>query len=67
MNLVRSGKGYVLGPESFADYYGVAAVPLEPEIRVWLKFICLEKNAGRPEIAALRRHLVKLCRERENT
>ena len=67
MNLVRSGKGYVLGPESFADYYGVAAVPLEPEIRVWLKFICLEKNAGRPEIAALRRHLVKICRERENT
>lgn len=67
MNLVRSGKGYVLGPESFADYYGVTAVPLEPEIRVWLKFICLEKNAGRPEIAALRRHLVKICRERENT
>ena len=64
MNLVRSGKGYVLGPESFADYYGVTAVPLEPEVWVWLKFICLEKNAGRPEIAALRRHLVKICRER---
>ena len=64
MNLVRSGKGYVLGPESFADYYGVTAVPLEPEVWVWLKFICLEKNAGRPETAALRRHLVKICRER---
>ena len=64
MNLVRSGKGYVLGPESFADYYGVTAVPLEPEVWVWLKFICLEKNAGRPEVAALRRHLVKICRER---
>lgn len=67
MNLVRGGKGYVIGPWSFAEYYGVAAVPLEPEINVWLKFICLQKNAGRPEISALRRHLAKVCQERLKT
>lgn len=64
MNLARSGKGYVIGPESFAEYYNVAAVPLEPELWIGLKFICLHKNEGRPEIAALRRYLEKICRER---
>ena len=67
MNLARSGKGYVIGPESFAEYYDVAAVPLEPELWIGLKFICLHKNEGRPEIAALRRYLEKICRERKQT
>ncbi len=58
MNLVRSGKGVVIGPESFASYYRVAAVPIVPEIQVKLKFICLRKNANRAEIAALRQRLL---------
>lgn len=64
MNLVRGGKGVLIGPESFASYYGVAAIPLKPEIRVWLKFICLQKNAHRSEIAALRQHLLMACRKK---
>ena len=63
MNLLRKGKGVVIGPESFADYYGVAAVPLTPEISVFLDFICLKRNSNRPEIAAIRKHLMKVCRE----
>lgn len=65
MNLLRQGKGIIIGPESFADYYGVSAVPLVPEIIVSLDFLCLQKNAGRAEIAALRKHLTKVCRERK--
>lgn len=44
MKLLRKGKGVVIGPESFADYYHVAAVPLVPEITVSLDFICLKKK-----------------------
>lgn len=65
MNLLRQGKGIIIGPESFADYYGVAAVPLVPETTVSLDFLCLQKNASRAEIAALRKHLMKVCRERK--
>ena len=61
MRLLRNGKGVTLGPASFAAYYGVAAVPIEPELSTSLDFICLEKNADRPETAALRKFLVKLC------
>lgn len=64
MNLVRGGKGVVIGPRSFAEYYGVAAVPLVPAVEVYLKFICLQKNAGRPELVHLRQHLLKVCRSR---
>ena len=61
MDLLRSGKGVIIGPQSFADYFGVAAVPLEPAVSASLDFICLNKNAARPEIATLRRYLQKLC------
>ena len=64
MNLLRSGKGIIIGPESFAEYYGVAAVPLAPRTVTSLDFICLKKNEDRTEIAALRKFLVKLCAER---
>lgn len=65
MNLLRGGKGVLIGPASFAEYYGVVAVPLSPETMTSLDFICLQKNAAIPEIAALRRYLVKLCAERK--
>ncbi|MBO5491852.1 MAG: hypothetical protein J5974_00825, partial [Pyramidobacter sp.] len=64
MDLLRSGKGVIIGPQSFADYFGVAAVPLEPAVSASLDFICLDKNAARPEIATLRRYLQKLCARR---
>lgn len=62
MNLLRKGMGVVIGPESFANYYGVAAVPLVPEVSVYLDFICLKRNANRPEIAAIRKHLMQSCK-----
>ena len=64
MNLVRGGKGVVLGPESFAPYFGVRAVALVPPAEVSLKFICLARDARRPEIVLFRNYLMKLCRSR---
>ena len=61
INLVRSGKGILIGPESFADYYGVAAVPLSPKRITSLDFICLQRDAKRPAIAALREFLRERC------
>ena len=66
MGLVRSGKGVILGPLSFADYYGVAAVPLSPAMSVDLKFICLQRSSGRPDIVLFRRYMTELCRGRKN-
>ena len=62
IKLVRSGKGVILGPRSFADYYNVAAVPLDPPEDVYLEFICLGKNAMRPDILMFRRFMEELCK-----
>lgn len=67
MRLVRDGSGVILGPESFASYFGVAAVPLVPKQTVCLSFICLRQNADRPEIRLLCRHLQEVCRKRLET
>lgn len=61
MDLLRSGKGVIIGPKSFASYFGVAAVPLSPSTTASLDFICLEKNTDLPEVSTLRRYLQKLC------
>ena len=62
MRLVRDGMGIAMGPESFADYFRVAAVPLEPETWVSLQFICLQSCLKRPEIRLFRDYLTALCR-----
>ena len=67
MDLLRSGKGVIIGPQSFAAYFDVAAVPLAPHVTASLDFICLRKNAELPEIATLRRYLQKLCAGRCGT
>lgn len=64
MRLVRDGMGVVLGPRSFAGYFGVAAVPLLPETWVSLRFICLKSNLRRPEITGFRDYLLDICRRR---
>lgn len=64
MSLARSGVGVVLGPESFARYYNVAAVPLEPETEASLRFVCLKSLLQRREIRQMRDYLIRLCRER---
>ena len=63
MSLTRSGVGVVLGPESFARYYNVAAVPLDPETEASLRFVCLKNLLQRREIRQLRDYLVRVCRE----
>ena len=63
MSLVRDGVGVVLGPTSFARYYNVAAVPLEPETEASLRFVCLKSLLQRREIRQLRDYLVQVCRE----
>lgn len=59
MDLVRSGQGVLLGPESFADYYHVRAVPLEPEMQVSLDLICLEERRQEQEIDRFIRALLQ--------
>ena len=57
MALVQRGKGYALGPVSFAEYFGVAAVPLEPEIQVALNILCRKEDQASALITNLRRYL----------
>ena len=64
MRMVRDGMGVALGPESFADHYRVAAVPLDPEVWVSLQFICLNASLKRPEIRGLRDNLLEYCQTR---
>lgn len=61
MQLVRRGKGIISGPKSFADYYGVAAVPLTPYTEGTLSFICLRKNEKRPDILLFKRYMIEIC------
>ena len=62
MRLVRDGMGIAMGPESFAEYFDVASVPLEPEAWVSLQFICLQSGLKRPEIRRFHDYLAALCR-----
>ncbi len=39
MAMVRAGKGWALGPESFASYFNITAVPIVPETQIELNFI----------------------------
>ena len=64
MRLVRDGMGVVLGPESFASYYGVSAVPLHPETVVSLKFICLQNGMKKKDVQLFRSYLCGVCRRR---
>jgi DNA-binding transcriptional LysR family regulator len=57
MELVRNGNGFTLGPESFGDYYHVAAVPLEPSEEQSFSFVCLYSNRNRPELKLFRSYL----------
>lgn len=65
MRLVRDGMGIAMGPESFASYFHVKAVPLNPETWVSLQFICLQSSLKRPEIKRFRDHLISLCKRTE--
>lgn len=62
MKMVQSGVGIALGPESFAEYFRLAAVPLVPERRASLQFICPRALLQRREIRELRECLTELCR-----
>ena len=61
MRLVRDGMGIAMGPQSFAEYFHVAAVPLEPETWVSLQFICLSPSLKQSEIRRFRDYLLNLC------
>ena len=65
MRLVRDGMGVAMGPESFADYFHVAAVPLVPETWVSLQFICLKSSLKHPEARQFRDYLLAICKQRE--
>ena len=64
MSLVRSGKGVALGPQSFADFYQLAAVELSPKVEITLKFICLQSSLDRREVQLFRDYLLETCRRK---
>lgn len=66
MDLVRSGTAIGLGPQSFAAYYHVSAVPISPETMTALDFICLKSSIRRKDIQQFRDHLLTICKERWN-
>ena len=66
MQLVRDGMGIAMGPASFADYFRIKAVPLEPETWISLQFICLHSSLNHPEIKRFRDYLARLCAPSED-
>ncbi len=66
MSLVKSGKGYALGPASYGKHYDVAAVPMIPEIYISLSFICLKQRAQEPSFILFRDFLTELCQHRRS-
>jgi len=61
MEMVRGGTGVALGPESFAEYYGVCTVPLDPPEEESLYFVCLREKQEQAGIRALRKYLQENC------
>lgn len=62
MSLIRSGKGFALGPRSFSDRFGVAAVPMVPEIYIAVNVVCLKRRDQDPRVLQLERYLREYCR-----
>ena len=60
MQLVRDGMGIAMGPASFADYFRIKAVPLEPETWISLHFICLKASLNQPVVRRFRDYLIAL-------
>ena len=60
MKMVKSGSGIAIGPQSFAEYYGVMAVPLVPARQDSLYFACLKSKKKEPEIRDFQRYLTTL-------
>lgn len=63
MQLVREGVGVAVGPESFGEYYHVAAVPLAPEMQISLQFICLKSSLKRQETRQFRDYLLAVTKD----
>lgn len=61
MSLVRSGKGYALGPSSYGRHYQVAAVPMIPETYISLSFICLKHRVKEPQFTQFLDFLAGQC------
>ncbi|MBQ3076394.1 MAG: LysR family transcriptional regulator [Clostridia bacterium] len=57
MTLIKSGKGFALGPPSFVDRYQVAAVPMVPFAEIGLNLICLRQNRRDPLVQQLESYL----------
>jgi len=66
MVLIRSGKGIALGPRSFARRYGVAAVPMLPEMDAPLSLICMKQNCQNPLVVQMKEYLKEYIREMRN-
>ena len=62
MRLVRDGMGIAMGPQSFSDYFQVAAVPLDPETWISLQFLCLSSSLKKNEIRQFRDYLLEVCK-----
>ncbi len=64
MDLVRSGTAVGLGPQSFASYYQVSAVPSVPGDDDLSGFYLPQEQHPPEDIQQFRDHLLAVCRER---
>lgn len=63
LKMVRMGKGYLIGPASFGDYFDVCAVPKKDQSYASLCFICLNLNKDIPIIQEFRTYMQEICKE----
>ena len=63
MAMVRLGRGVSNGPRSFGTFYGIAAVPFQPEINVALKLFYLRSNLRNPKIKSFQNYILDYCRK----
>ena len=64
MAMVRSGKGAALGPVSFGKHFGVAAVPMLPEMNIDLNLICRKEDRSHVLVRELGKYLKKKMAEK---
>lgn len=63
LNMVKKGKGYLIGPASFAEYFDVSAVPKSDKSYASLCFICLNINKDIPIIYQFKEYMQEICKK----
>ena len=64
MDMVRNGRGYLIGPVSYGKHFHVAAVPKKDKSYAALCFICLKRKKDDPLISSFLEYLLQICQKK---